>query len=112
MDDDRSPEEKLADEEKRAFKDIHRAHQVSQILDSGAFVEAVEAVKQQIYDEFAKSALDDDLARLRARVSIDLLNRILKNLRHHIDTGKMAQGVITSIEEKRRQSRKNGERLN
>ncbi|MDH3919057.1 MAG: hypothetical protein OEU25_12870 [Rhodospirillales bacterium] len=103
MADDRSEAERLADEEKRAHKEAHRAHQVSQILDSGAFKDAVEAVKQQLYEEFARSPLDDDGLRLRARIGMDVLDRILKNLRHHIDTGKLAQASLLAIEKKRRQ---------
>jgi hypothetical protein len=102
MADDRNAEERLADEEKRAYQEMHRAHQVSQILDSGAFQNAVEAVKQQLYEDFARSPLDDDSIRLRARVGIDMLDRILKHLRHHIDTGKLAKESLAGIEKKRR----------
>jgi len=100
--DDRSPEERLADEEKRAHQEINRAHQVSQILDSKAFQDAVEAVKQQLYEEFARSPLDDENTRLRARVGVDMLDRVLKHLRKHIDTGKMATQALAEVDKKRR----------
>lgn len=106
MPDDRSPEERLADDEKRAYQDIHRAHQVSQTLDSAVFKEAVEAVKQRLYEEFSRSELDDDRGRLYARIGMDVLDRILKHLRHHVQTGKLAKTALAEIEEKKRRATK------
>lgn len=100
--DDRSPEERLADEESRAFKELDRSNKCKAILEDEFFVAAVEAIKQQLYEEFARSPLEDDTQRLRARLGIDMLDKILSQLRHHIQTGKMAQVALTEIEQKRR----------
>jgi hypothetical protein len=104
--DDRSPAERLADQESRARKEVQLEQKASNILDSPLLKDAIEAVKDQLYKEFAASALEDDNLRLRARIGIEMLDRVLKHLRHHIDTGKMARVALAEVEEKKRQARK------
>ena len=63
--------------------------------------DAVEAVKDQLYKDFAASPLDDDKMRLSARIGIDILDKILSALRKHMDTGKFAAQSLADIERKR-----------
>ena len=101
MTDDRTEEEKLADDEKKARGQINRAHQANRLLESELFQGAVEAVKDQIWREFIASDLDDDQKRRNCRVGLEILDRILSQMRHHVQTGKLATGHLTDIEKRR-----------
>ncbi len=106
MADDRSPAERQADEERDAYRKIDQAQKVSQLLDSKAFKDATEAIMDQLlYRDLPNCAADDDRGRYRVQVGVEMLNLIIKNLRHHIDTGKLAQSSLAHMErEKKRRS--------
>ena len=101
MQDDRSPEEKLADEEKKAHQDIHRAHEVGQLLESKAFKDAVDAIMHQLaFDDLPNCRNDDD--RREVQAGMVMLNRIVKNLKEHMRTGRLAKESLIDIERKKR----------
>jgi hypothetical protein len=101
MTDDRSEEERLADQESRAYKELHRAHRAEQIYGDELFEEAVAAVKDQLWEDFARTELSDDDTRRNARIGLAMLDGILKSLRRHIETGKMAKKSLADVEAKR-----------
>lgn len=104
MTDDRSEEERLADEEKRAREEINRAQQADRLLEGQLFKEAVEAIKDQFWKEFVGSdptGEGDDLRR-NARVGMEILDRILTSLRHHVKTGKLASTQMALIEQRKK----------
>lgn len=101
MTDDRSEEERLNDQEKRAHDELHRAQRAKQIIEDELFVAAVEATKERIWDDFAKSKLQDDVTRRDARISLHVLDGILKNLRHHMETGKLASATLKEVKQRR-----------
>lgn len=92
----------LDDQEVTATREAERARQAARIVDNPLFKEAVAACNDKIHDEFARSKLSDDETRRNARIAIDLLDRLLKNLKHHIETGKMANQTLVNIEDERK----------
>ena len=101
MTDDRTEEERLADQEKHAHDELHRAHRASQILEDDLFKEAIAAIRGGFQKDFEDSDLNDDDTRRNARIGIEILTRILRALKHHVDTGKMAQVSLSEIEQRR-----------
>ena len=101
MSDDRSEEERLADAERKAHQELDRANRARQIMEDPLFRDAVEAVKDQLYKDFAASPLEDDKQRLSARIGIDMLDRVLTSLRKHVETGKMAALSLADIDRKK-----------
>jgi hypothetical protein len=77
-------------DERQLLAERERGHQVKQILDNRHFQDAVEAVKDRLWQEFCLSKLDDEDMRYRVRLQLDLLSSLLRALRHHIETGEMA----------------------
>ena len=101
MQDDRSPEEKLADEEKKAHQDINRAHEVSQLLESKAFKEAVVAIMHRLaFDELPNCRSDED--RREVQAGMVMLNRLVKSLKEHMRTGRLAKESLIDIERRKR----------
>lgn len=86
--------------EDKAREELNRANRASRILEDDLFVDAVEAVKDHLWGEFAQSKLSDDDTRRNARIGVDMLDRILQSLRKHIETGKMAKVELAEIEKK------------
>ena len=95
--DDRSPEERRADEERRAFQELDRAQQADNLINNPLLKDAVEAVKDQLWQEFQQKDFNDDRGRLAAQIGLSMLDRILKNIREHIRTGKMAKVKLTDL---------------
>ena len=111
MTDDRSETERLADDEKRAYDEIHRGERARQIVEDELFTAAVEAIKDRIWDEFAKTQIDADNERRNARISLEMLQLLLKHLRHHMETGKLAKAQLTKITERKSWLAKAKERI-
>ena len=89
-------------DEHKAVQDQERARQARNIVENPLFQEAVEACKSHLWDQFAKSELSDDETRRSARIGIDLLDILLKNLKRHIEKGKMADKMLADLEEMRK----------
>lgn len=101
MADDRSEEERLADTETKARQELSRAHRAERIYGDDLFKAAIEAVRDKLWEDFARSALSDDETRRNARIGLAMLDGILKALKYHIDTGKLAKESLTEVESKR-----------
>ena len=87
--------------EEKARQELYRANRAKSIIEDELFLEAVEAVKDQLWRDFAQSKLDDDNLRRNARIGVDMLDRILSSLRKHIETGKMADKALADIEKRK-----------
>ena len=87
----------LQDEAKRR-DEVNRGERAKRILDDTLFKEAVEAVRDDIYGAFASSGIADDDARRIARLRLDVLNRVLKDLEHHMQTGELATEQLPAIQ--------------
>lgn len=90
------------DEEIKAVREADRARQARAIVENPLFKEAVDACNDHIWGQFAKSEFSDDQTRRNARIALDLLDRLLKNLKRHIETGKMADQNLVNIEDERK----------
>ena len=101
MTDDRSEEERLADEEKRAHDELHRAQRAQSILEDDLFRDAVAKIRDQFERDFYDSDLNDDDTRRTARIGIEILTKILKSLKHHMGTGKFARVELEQVEQRR-----------
>ena len=88
--------------EDKAREELDRANRARVILEDDLFLAAIDAIKDQLWSDFAKSRIDDDNLRRNARIGVDMLDRILSALRHHITTGKFAVKTLAEIEEKRK----------
>ena len=99
--DDRSEEERLNDDERRAHDELHRAQRAKQIIEDEFFVAAVEAIRKKLLDGFAKSRIEDDEIRRQARVGLSILDAILDDLGRHIETGKLASATLQDVKRKR-----------
>lgn len=89
--DDRSPAEKRADLEKRTFQELRKAQEADTLINNPLLKEAVDAVKDQLWQEFLGKDLNDDRGRLAAQLGMEMLSRVLQNIRKHVETGKMAK---------------------
>ncbi len=94
--------ESLAADEQQRIAERDRAHRAARMLEDDLFVGAVEAVKDDLWQSFAGSELDDDVRRKNARIGLDLLDKIIAGLRSHMETGKMAESQLAEIEKKRK----------
>ncbi len=91
----------LAEAEQTARKELERANRTRQIVEDPIFRDAVQAVRDQLYKDFAKSDLGDDRKRLSARIGVDLLETLLTALEKHMQTGKMAEHTLAEIDAKK-----------
>jgi hypothetical protein len=89
--------EALDDEEHGLRPKIVRSQRAEQILNDPLFVEAVEAIRQRIFEGF-KSAKADDADGLKI---LNLTNKVLDNvlsaINEHIRSGHIAAKRITDI---------------
>ena len=87
-------------EERRRRVELDRAGQAKRLREDTLFKEAVEAVKDRIWKDFANSppGADGDEARRNARTGLDVLNQILGQLLHHVQTGKLAERQLSMLE--------------
>lgn len=96
--DDRSPEERRADDEKRAFAELHQAQQRKNILDDPVFKEAVQKVDDGFVRDFRHSEVGDDEARKTARMGLEALSKVVQALNSHVKTGKFAQEKLKEMQ--------------
>lgn len=82
------------DVKRQAFQEITLAQKAKVILEDPLVISAIEAMKQSAWDDFSKSLINDDHARLVARIEIDVLDKFVKTLKSHLNTGKLAQETI------------------
>lgn len=93
--DDRSPAEKKADLEKQTFAELRRAQEADTLINNPLLKEAVEAVKDRLWQEFQQKDFNDDRGRLTCQIGLEMLNRTLKQIRYHIETGKLAKAGLS-----------------
>jgi hypothetical protein len=82
-------------------QEVDRGVRARQIYEDSLFKGAVEAVKDRIWDDFKQSPVDgkngDELRRI-ARLKLDCLDHMLRDLRRHMETGTMASNQLPFIE--------------
>ena len=82
-------------------QEVSRGVRARQIYEDSLFKEAVEAVKNRIWDDFRNSPLDDakgDELRRNARLKLECLDQVLRDLRRHVETGDLASKQLPLIE--------------
>lgn len=79
-------------------QEFNRGDRARQIYEDPLFKGAVEAVKDRIWSRFKESALDDDGDRRIARLKLDCLDEVLKELLRHMQTGMLAREHLPMIE--------------
>lgn len=87
--------------EDKARKELDRANRARAIYEDPLFAEAIEAIKDQLWKDFAQSKIGDHDTRLYARIGVDMLDKVCGALRKHMDTGKMAEKTLAGIEKRR-----------
>ena len=85
-----SPQKALDVEEGALKESQRRAFRAGQIRLDPLFRGAVEAIKDDIWSDFARSKPDDDEARRMARLRLDVLDRVLGELNRHMSDGTLA----------------------
>lgn len=88
-------------DEAKAVAERDRAHAAARLLEDPLMVEAVQACNDKLWREFAESPISDDETRRNARIGLDMLNRIVANLRKHIESGKLADKYLADLEKER-----------
>ena len=93
----------LDEEERRRRVETDRAGRAARFLEDELFKGAVEAVKDRIWRDFAGSppGVAGDEARRDARLGLDILDKIIGQLRHHVQTGKLAEAQLSMLEKVR-----------
>lgn len=66
-----------------------RAMLAQQILDNPLFAHSVDSVRQRIVDEMARMPIDSDTKNAKAILGLQMLDRVVKMLTTHIQTGQM-----------------------
>lgn len=109
--DDRSEEEKLADKETKARKDLDQAHRAENTLNSDWYRQRVEQQRDKALKEFCRSGLEDVDIWRRCRLKIALLEDDVNNLSKDVDTGKLAKRALEEVEKGRERLRRFGKRF-
>lgn len=78
--------------------ELDRANRAKRIVEDDLFTEAVESIRNALYRSFAESKLDDDDTRRCARIGVGLLDRLVGDIRYHIETGKLAGKTLDQLE--------------
>lgn len=89
--------EQLDKREDRALEEIDRAARAKAIFEDDLFKEAVDAVQQQLYTQFAATDAAHVIELQRANIGMQMLDRVLKLLRSHVDTGKLAEVTLNEV---------------
>lgn len=89
----------MDDKEAKARQELDRAHRAKVILEDPLFTAAVEGIRNTFLKAFSESSLEDDRARLHARIGLGTLERLLKDLEYHIETGKFAAKTLEELGE-------------
>ena len=91
----------LEEAERDELSKVSQAERANRVLESEVFVDAVKAVNDQLIAEFLHSPIDDESTRTNARIGVDMLDRILKAIRQHVDTGKIAETRLADIRKRK-----------
>ena len=75
------------DEDKTA-REIQAGADAEALLNGAYFQMLVEYVKDGAWKQFATSVLNDDHARLEARIRVEMLDQMLAKIKTDIQTGK------------------------
>lgn len=70
---------------------IIRGHAAEDLLNNPLYKEAIATVREGIIHGIESSAMGDDQSHNRFAIALQLLNSIEKQLRNHVETGKIAQ---------------------
>lgn len=74
-----------------SVNEIVRGEEARILLENPLLVEAFESVRKGIVGGMTSSAMGDEKTHNRLVIALQLLNQIEKQLKDHVDTGKMAQ---------------------
>lgn len=83
-------------------QEVDRAARAKRILEDDLFVEAIEAIKDEIMRDFANSSLNDDETRKTARLRLKALDDVVGKFKSCIQTGQMASTQLSWLREKMR----------
>jgi hypothetical protein len=95
----------LSDEAERIRQDaaerrqeVNRGEQAKRVYEDSLFKEAVEAMKDRLWDEFRAAGPSDRDALVTVRLKFQCLEDLLADLRRHMSTGRMAAEKLPFIE--------------
>jgi hypothetical protein len=74
-----------------SVNEIVRGEEARLLLENPLLVEAFESVRKGIVSGMTSSAMGDEKTHNRLVIALQLLHQIEKQLKDHVDTGKMAQ---------------------
>lgn len=77
--------------------EIDRAHRAERLLADDLIREALKAIRDRAHNEFTTSAINDDRARLVARLRVDVAEDFIASLSNHVATGRMAKTTLEEI---------------
>jgi hypothetical protein len=92
----------LENEEGLARQRQERARRADALLRNEMLNQAFEDVRKKLYHEFCTAKYPDNETRLRAEVGADMLNRVMREVYGHIQSGKVADAALTKIDLERR----------
>ena len=78
-------------DEGKARAELDRANRAKRIYEDELFKGAVEGIKEKLWDEFLQTPFSDDDTRKNIRIAFEMLDRICKSFRKHMDQGKIAR---------------------
>lgn len=73
---------------------VEKGRQAAALLEDLFFKEAVETVKNSIWDQFRTSQPDDDVGRRYARAKFDALEGVVNDIRWYVGDGQMAANAL------------------
>lgn len=75
----------------KSLEEVKRGEQAAVVLENKAYIEAKDAVKQNIINAMSASGLGDEKTHNRLVIALQLLAQIDKQLTDVMNTGKMAK---------------------
>lgn len=72
------------------FEEIRKGEEAKLLIENPIFKEAINQVRDGIVNSLTTSALGDSVLHNRLTIALQLLGQIEKQIKTHIETGKMA----------------------
>ena len=98
----------MKDDEAKLRQEQDRGHRAQAILEEPLFIEAVQAVRDEAHKAFKAAKPEDTQALQTARLGLEVTERLLTKLTHHMRTGQLASerlGWIEAMKERARRRR-------
>lgn len=84
----------LETEEAKARQALDLAHRAERLLADDLFANAVAKVREEAIKQMVESPIDDDKARLAARLKIQCLEDVVNEMVDHVRAGQVAQSDL------------------